>query len=150
MDDTVFIGCASDDPFDQMHVAGQDYLFYSVRLKEGEEEKGDYREELRHTLEPFLTGHGLSGSILYQLVYVGKPRPVLTGFIWRQRGRESFGSMTDSEIVGVKDLLMAQRAELVRFSLTKMITGEIRGSFQQVRRYLFEKGDYSEVELGRK
>jgi hypothetical protein len=150
MDDDVFIGCASDDPFDQMHVSGQHYLTYNVRLKEGEGERGDYREELKHTLEPFLTGHGLSGSICYQAVNVEKPRPVLIGFIWRQKGRESLGSMTDSEIVGLKDMLMAQRAEFARFSLTKLITGEIRGSFQQVRRYLFEEGDYSEVELSRK
>ena len=140
------IGCSGDEPWDEMHRAGQYLVCFTVQFARADGQvRIDYRRKLESMWGSLLSECGLSASILYSSFHPERgPGPSVTGFVWRQNGRESIESLTDEEIERLRDILLHSGEPGLLFTLMKMVSGEVRGGMKKVKRYKFGNGGYSE------
>jgi hypothetical protein len=143
----LYIGCAGDEVWRDMHVPQQRLLTFTVRFHEypGDGEP-DLRQKLAGIWGPLLEEMGLSASIGHQSQNPdGGAGKGLVGFVWRQIRRERFASLTGDEIQRLKMKLSESHQQLCRYSLTELVTGELYGSIERVRRWRLDGDGYSET-----
>src|SRR5687768_10082292 len=104
-----------------MHRAEQRVVLFVVAFEEmpPSPESRDYRLCLDRIWRPFLTEAGLSAGISNQWWHPDKGfLPIVIGHVWRQHGTERLGTVTEAELLHLRDLLLAHSSQVARFTLT--------------------------------
>ena len=119
------IGYPSGQCWETLHRPNQRIVYFVVSFEELQSppDERDYRICLRDHWLQLLNDTGLSASIYYHGWHPDNgPLPSVIGWVWRQHGSVSLGSLSEDELFHLSDYLRSPHSKVTRFVLTEQFT----------------------------